>query len=130
MSPRRTHGSLGGLARLALVLALFLALFLALAGADAAWAEPPQADDAAAVEIGRQALRSRCSRCHAIGPAGDSAHAEAPPFRDVVKRYPPEDLEESLAEGITSGHPDMPEFVLAPEEIAGVVRYLHTLVLP
>ena len=108
-----------------------LALLAALVPAGAAWAgAPPAADEAAAIEIGRQALHSRCIRCHAIGPEGDSAHAEAPPFRDVVKRYPPEDLEESLAEGITSGHPDMPEFVLAPEEIAGVVRYLHTLIVP
>jgi len=79
------------------------------------------------VDKGRHALESRCSRCHAIGPDGTSPHAEAPPFRDVVKRYPPESLEESLAEGITSGHADMPEFVLSPDEIAGVVAYLHTL---
>jgi mono/diheme cytochrome c family protein len=45
-------------------------------------------------------------------------------------RYPPEELEEALAEGITSGHPDMPEFILSPEEIADVVRYLHTLAAP
>ncbi len=80
------------------------------------------------VELGREALESRCSRCHAIGAEGASPHSEAPPFRDVVKRYPPEALEESLAEGITSGHPDMPEFVLPPEEIDGVVAYLNTLV--
>lgn len=80
------------------------------------------------VDKGRHALDSRCARCHAIGPDGNSAHPQAPPFRDIVKRYPPEDLEESLAEGITSGHPDMPEFVLAPDEIADVMAYLHTLV--
>lgn len=90
-------------------------------GAMPAAAEPSLADK------GRRALETRCSRCHAIGLEGASPHAEAPPFRDVVKRYPPESLEESLAEGITSGHPDMPEFVLAPDEIAAVVTYLHTL---
>lgn len=82
------------------------------------------------VDKGRNALETRCSRCHAIGPDGKSPHAEAPPFREVVKRYPPEDLEESLAEGITSGHPDMPEFILAPDEIAAVVSYLHSLIGP
>lgn len=87
----------------------------------AALAQPSPAD------VGRDALHSRCSRCHAIGAEGESPHAQAPPFRDIVKRYPPEDLEESLAEGIMSGHPDMPEFVLAPDEIAAVVAYLHTL---
>jgi cytochrome c len=94
--------------------------YLALAPV-AATAEPSPAD------LGRQALESRCGRCHAIGADGASAHAEAPAFREIVKRYAPEDLEESLAEGITSGHPDMPEFVLSPEEIGAVVAYLHTL---
>jgi mono/diheme cytochrome c family protein len=79
------------------------------------------------VEKGRHALETRCSRCHAIGLEGASAHPEAPPFREVVKRYPPESLEESLAEGITSGHPDMPEFILSPDEIFAVVAFLHTL---
>lgn len=80
-----------------------------------------------AVEEGRAALESRCSRCHAIGPEGASPRADAPPFREIMTRYAPEDLEESLAEGITSGHPDMPEFILSPEEIGAVVAYLHTL---
>ncbi len=87
----------------------------------------PAAAEPSQVDKGRHALETRCSRCHAIGPEGASPHAEAPPFREVVKRYPPESLEESLAEGITSGHPDMPEFILAPDEIAAVVTYLHTL---
>ena len=87
----------------------------------------PAAAEPSLVSKGRHALETRCSRCHAIGPEGASPHTEAPPFREVVKRYPPESLEESLAEGITSGHPDMPEFILAPDEIAAVVTYLHTL---
>jgi cytochrome c len=86
--------------------------------------------DAELIETGRRALASRCARCHAIDKTSTSQHTEAPPFRDVVKRYPPENLEESLAEGISSGHPDMPEYVLSPEEIAGVVRYLNTLSAP
>lgn len=80
------------------------------------------------LDKGRRALETRCARCHAIGLEGESPHAQAPAFREIMKRYPPEDLEESLAEGITSGHPDMPEFVLAPEEISAVMSYLHSLV--
>lgn len=96
----------------------------ALAGA----AAPPEGADL--LEVGRHALASRCSRCHAIGKEDASTHPEAPPFRDVMQRYPAENLEESLAEGISSGHPDMPEYVLSPNEIAGVVRYLNTLAAP
>lgn len=76
---------------------------------------------------GKLALESRCARCHAIGADDTSPHAEAPPFRDIVKRYPPESLGEALAEGIVTGHPEMPQFVLAPAEIGAVIDYLTTL---
>jgi len=88
---------------------------------------PATAADSSLVDAGRHALDTRCSRCHAIGPDGRSPHAQAPPFRELMKRYPPENLAEALAEGIVSGHPDMPEYVLSPEEIEAVMAYLHTL---
>lgn len=100
-----------------------IVLVWALALITAAVAEP-------SVDKGRHALETRCARCHAIGLEGESAHPQAPPFREVMGRYPPEELEEALAEGITSGHPDMPEFILSPEEIGDVVLYLHTLAAP
>jgi mono/diheme cytochrome c family protein len=43
------------------------------------------------------------------------------------KRYPVEDLAESLAEGIVTGHPTMPEFRLDPAQISDVLAYLKTL---
>ncbi|MFN0190862.1 MAG: c-type cytochrome, partial [Aestuariivirga sp.] len=49
-----------------------------------------QADDAA----GRAILERECSSCHAIDAAGGSPLAKAPPFREVVTRYPPENLVE------------------------------------
>jgi cytochrome c len=79
------------------------------------------------IEKGHAILEANCARCHAIGKDDASKHPEAPPFREVVKRYPPENLAEALAEGIISGHPDMPEFVFQPPEIEAIVRYLGTL---
>lgn len=76
---------------------------------------------------GAAILEKNCARCHAIGATGDSPHREAPPFREVVKRYPPENLEESLAEGIVSGHAEMPEFTFSSEEISAIVGYLNDL---
>jgi len=58
---------------------------------------------------------------------GPREHAKAPPFIDVVKRYPPATLAEALAEGISTGHPDMPEFVFAPDEIGHLIAYLESL---
>jgi cytochrome c len=95
----------------------------ALLAASAAWAA-----DEATVEKGHALLEANCVRCHAIGKEDSSKHEEAPPFRVVVTRYPPDNLSEALAEGISSGHPDMPEFVFQPPEIAAIVAYLNTLV--
>ena len=79
---------------------------------------------------GAAILDKNCSRCHAIGKTGASPHATAPPFRVVVTMYPPDSLAEALAEGIVSGHPDMPEFVFDPDEIEAIVTYLDSLIEP
>ena len=76
---------------------------------------------------GEALLTKQCVRCHAIGPTGESAHKEAPPFRQVVTRYPLDDLAEGLAEGLSTGHPDMPEFIFSPGEIDGILAYLQDL---
>jgi mono/diheme cytochrome c family protein len=76
---------------------------------------------------GRQIVEANCSRCHAIGRAGSSKHPLAPPFRVVVSRYDPAQLTEALAEGIVSGHPDMPVFTFQPDEIGAIVAYLRSL---
>lgn len=96
-----------------------IALLLALA-AGAACAD-------AAAGQGRRLAQERCAGCHAIGPAGASPHAAAPPFRDLHRRYPVEQLAESLAEGIVTGHPDMPEQAFSAEEVAALIAYLRTL---
>ena len=51
--------------------------------------------------------------------------AAAPPFRDLGKRYPIEQLAEALAEGIVTGHPDMPEFVFETEDVIALLAYLR-----
>jgi len=88
-------------------------------------ADTPQTDSPEG--LGFALLRKNCAACHAIGPDGDSPFAKAPPFREVVKRYPPEQLQESLAEGIVTGHEGMPQFSFAPDEITGIISWLNTL---
>lgn len=78
-------------------------------------------------QAGSELAEQYCSRCHAIGATGDSPLAEAPPFREIAKRYPPESLAESFAEGIVTGHAEMPEFVFSPEEIGELVAYFESL---
>ncbi|GJD38700.1 hypothetical protein OICFNHDK_1150 [Methylobacterium bullatum] len=76
---------------------------------------------------GEVIARTNCVRCHAIGRIGPSTLAEAPPFRMLHRRYPVGDLGEALAEGITTGHPTMPEFRLDPDEADNLIAYLKTL---
>jgi mono/diheme cytochrome c family protein len=83
------------------------------------------ADDIAA---GRKLVEDNCSRCHAIGVTGDSPLAKAPPFREVVTRYPPESLGEALVEGIVTGHNEMPEFVFTADQASEIIAYLDSLV--
>jgi hypothetical protein len=60
-------------------------------------------------------------------PVGRKSVTEAPPFRNLHVRYPVEDLEESLAEGIRTGHPAMPEFALDKHQIRNLISYLKSL---
>jgi len=85
------------------------------------------AGDTDPVQRGQALLERNCAGCHAIGPTGDSAMPEAPPFREVKKLYPIETLAEPLAEGIVGGHPEMPVRAFAPEDIDAILAYLATL---
>ena len=72
-------------------------------------------------------VRANCARCHAIDKVSASPLRIAPPFRTLHERYPVESLQESLAEGIITGHPSMPEFRLDPGQVADVIAYLKSL---
>ena len=38
-----------------------------------------------------------------------------------------EGLAEALAEGLSTGHPDMPEFVFAAEDVGAIIDYLQSI---
>jgi cytochrome c len=79
------------------------------------------------VAVGERFARTNCGQCHATGRVGDSPLRIAPPFRDLHRKYPVENLSEALAEGIITGHPTMPEFRLDPDQIGNFIAYLKTL---
>jgi cytochrome c len=72
-------------------------------------------------------VRTHCAHCHSIDKITPSPLKDAPPFRTLHLRYPVESLEESLAEGIITRHPTMPQFRLDPGQIADVIAYLKSL---
>lgn len=75
---------------------------------------------------GHKIVLENCAACHAIEMDGESANPDAPPFRTFNSKWPLENLEEALAEGIVVGHEgaEMPEFVFDPDQITDIIAYL------
>lgn len=109
---------LGGLRGLTPAAALLLLL---------GFGAPTNAVEKDLVAKGEVLVKENCARCHAIGMEGDSPHKDAPPFRTLSSRYPVGDLAESLAEGIVSGHPDMPIFVFSAHDVEAIIQYLESI---
>jgi mono/diheme cytochrome c family protein len=79
------------------------------------------------IEHGKALVEANCARCHGIGADDESAHPDAPEFRTLSERYPVDALEEAFAEGIVTGHPDMPEFEATPKQILDIIGYLASI---
>jgi mono/diheme cytochrome c family protein len=90
------------------------------------FARPAQALSPAE-QRGRSFALTNCARCHSIDRSTASPLAIAPPFRTLHERYKVEMLAEALAEGITTGHPSMPQFQLPPDQINDLILFLKTL---
>lgn len=85
------------------------------------------AADAQSVARGQTLTARYCGGCHAVGTSGKSPEPAAPPFRELYKRYDPEQLGEALGEGLLSGHPLMPEFRFPPKDVQSIVLYLKSI---
>jgi cytochrome c len=83
--------------------------------------------DEQAVRRGKAIAAAKCSYCHSIERTGRSPRAIAPPFRTLHKKYPVETLEDALAEGMSTGHPRMPEFRLEPDQVGDFISFLKSL---
>ena len=105
--------------RASLLLGLLLPLLIAATSAAAD----------ALVDEGQAIVKANCSRCHAIGPTGESPNPKSPPFRTLSKKYPVRNLEEALAEGIIVGHESeqMPPFEFSPSQVEAIIAYLSSV---
>jgi cytochrome c len=94
-----------------------------------AWPQIAKSEEALSppAQRGLVFVRTHCAKCHSVDRVGQSPLPVAPPFRRLHERYPVETLQESLAEGIVTGHPSMPEFQLDPGQIGDVIAYLKSL---
>lgn len=108
-----------------LCIALLLTLPLFTAATSKAADNPPPG--AKAVQAGKQLAEQHCARCHNIYNEGESPLPAAPNFTSFNEKWPLGYLEEALAEGIVTGHTDMPEFQFEPEEIDSILAYIEAL---
>lgn len=76
---------------------------------------------------GKRFALTNCAGCHSIDKVTQSPLRVAPPFRELHKRYPVDTLAEAFAEGLSTGHPSMPEFQLEPDQVGDLIAYLKTL---
>ena len=73
-------------------------------------------------------VAANCASCHAVAESDVSKVAAAPAFRDLHKKYPVENLQESMGEGMAVGrHSGMPEFKMSPQQVQDVIAYLKLL---
>jgi mono/diheme cytochrome c family protein len=85
------------------------------------------ADGFGATLDGKTILEKHCGRCHSIEPTGPSPLNKAPPLREIYLKYPIEQLESGLAEGMGSRHRKMPQLQFSSEEISAMLNYLGTI---
>jgi mono/diheme cytochrome c family protein len=83
---------------------------------------PVRAQGDSEVAHGKALVEVNCASCHGVGSTDKSSHSDAPLFRILSKRYPLDALEEAFAEGISTGHPDMPEFMATRSRLAPLSR--------
>lgn len=89
----------------------------------AAW--PAHGDER--VKRGQTLADKLCAGCHAVGLTDASKLAKSPPMRDLARRWKGEQIAEALAEGITTGHKEMPEFRFDPEDLDAFLAWFDDL---
>lgn len=101
--------------------------FVLLLIAFVSFATSASAASAPSVRRGKAFAVANCSQCHSIDLHTRSRLKSAPPFRTLHKRYPVETLGDALSEGLSIGHPRMPEFRLGPAEVPDFIAFLKSL---
>ncbi len=102
-------------------------IFLSVIAASSIFASAPAIADAQSMRRGKAFAQANCSQCHSINRATRSPRRDAPPFRTLHRRYPVETLEDALGEGLSTGHPRMPEFRLDPGQVGDFISFLKSL---
>ena len=79
------------------------------------------------VSHGQTLVAEFCGRCHAVGTKGKSRHPDAPPFRTFGRKIDLDEFPRALERGISTGHPDMPNFKFSADDARAVRAYLRVI---
>lgn len=76
---------------------------------------------------GKVILQEKCGRCHAVEAVGASPLKQAPPMREIYRRFAPRELQAELSEGMVSRHRSMPQIDFSDEDVDAILAYLYAL---
>jgi len=76
---------------------------------------------------GRTILKEFCAPCHAIGKTNRSRQGSAPPLRTLGRSFDLDQFPRLLERGISSTHPDMPEFKFSEDDAHAAAAYLRSI---
>jgi mono/diheme cytochrome c family protein len=76
---------------------------------------------------GLRIAERECGACHAVRATGESPYPGAPPLRRLSGRVSLAALETDFAEGISMGHPDMPQFQFDLDGVDALLAYLTSI---
>jgi len=79
------------------------------------------------IQRGRALVGEFCSRCHAVARFGSSPNRNAKPFRTLGRNFDLDQFPRLLERGISSTHPDMPEFKFSEDDAHAAAAYLRSI---
>lgn len=85
------------------------------------------ASDAAMISSGRKVAERECASCHAIDRTSASPNRDAPPLRDVLAMYDPDQLAYRFIDAMRVGHDDMPLFDFDVRSADALVAYIQSI---
>jgi mono/diheme cytochrome c family protein len=79
------------------------------------------------VRHGRALVGEFCARCHAVARFGKSPDRNAVPFRTLGRNFDLDQLPRLLERGISSTHPDMPDFKFSEDDAHDATAYVRSI---
>ncbi len=79
------------------------------------------------IRHGRALVGEFCARCHAVARFGKSPDRNAVPFRTLGRNFDLDQLPRLLERGISSTHPDMPDFKFSEDDAHDAAAYVRSI---